>query len=389
MMKVTVGHSEDVQAVEAVREVLDQITASLGGVKPQAGIIFCALDFDHVFILSAIRSAFTGIELAGCTTDGEFSSVLGFTEDSLTLMVFVSDTVEIKAGVGKEASRLGEEAGRQAAMTARSKLSHYPNQERFAIILSDPLNAGVLNIDNGFKGVLGDAFPIIGAASAAHSKRRTTYQFCNDEVLTDSLVLLLFSGEVAFSCGIKGGHSPMGGKETVTSVQKNILYRIGDRPALEYFRRYIGNQYNLFMNYCLAVYEEGREGFYVRSAPFCNEETGSVTLNGQVPEGALVQIGTADKETMIPSCVESIQRALAAYPGSKPAAALFFSCAGRKMIMGTQINQETEAVRRHIDDIPFCGFYSYGEFGPLEKGSKSLFHGATFVTLLIGPEGDE
>jgi small ligand-binding sensory domain FIST len=92
---------------------------------------------------------------------------------------------------------------------------------------------------------------------------------------------------------------------------------------------------------------------------------------------------------MIPSCTESLRKALAAYPGQKPAAALLFSCAGRKMIMGTKVPQETETVRRYLGDIPFCGFYSYGEFGPLERGGRSLFHGTTFVTLLFGPAAEE
>ena len=138
------------------------------------------------------------------------------------------------------------------------------------------------------------------------------------------------------------------------------------------------------MNYCLAIYEEGRKGFYVRSAPFCDPETGTVTLNGVISEGAYVQIGTADKNSCIDSCSNSIQMALDSYPGLKPAAALHFSCAGRKMILGSQVVQETETVRKHLGDIPFCGYYAYGEFCPLEKGSRSLFHGTTFVTLLIG-----
>jgi hypothetical protein len=389
MMKVVLGHSEDVDSAEAIREVLDQLATALEGLKPQAGIMFCSEDLDHALILSAIRSAFSDIELIGCTTDGELSSIGGFAEDALTLMVIVSDTVEIRAGVGREASRPGDEAGRLAAMTARAGLNRQLNQERFAIILSDPLNAGVLEIGKGIESVLGASFPIIGAASAAHSKRQDTFQFYNDEVLKDSVVLLLFAGAVTFSCGIKGGHAPMGGKETVTSVQKNVLYRIGEEPALNYFRRYIGENVTLFMNYCLAVYEEGREGYYVRSAPDCDTGVGSVTLNGQVPEGALVQIGTADKETMIPSCTESICRALAAYPGLQPAAALLFSCAGRKMILGTKVIQENETAQHHIGAIPFCGFYSYGEFGPLAKGERSLFHGTTFVTLLFGPTEEE
>lgn len=85
MLKVAVGQSEDVQEKSAVEEVLGQIRASLGELLPNAGILFCTLDFNHSLILNEITNAFPGIELIGCTTDGEMSSALGFTEDSMTL----------------------------------------------------------------------------------------------------------------------------------------------------------------------------------------------------------------------------------------------------------------------------------------------------------------
>jgi hypothetical protein len=386
MLKVAIGQSEDILAEEAVNEVLEQIHSTLGDLNPQAGILFCPLDFDHSYIISKIRLSFPLIELVGCTADGELSSKYGFTEDSLVLMVFASDTIEIHSGLGKNTSQDGIEAGREAASSARKKLKNTQGEERFAIILSDPLNAGVSNVSYGIAEILGDTFPLFGAASAAHSKKRTTYQFFNDEIVTDSIVLLLFSGPILFSWGIQGGHSPMGKKERVTSSNKNVLYRIGDEPALDYFRRYIGESYDLFMNYCLAIFEEGRESFYVRSAPFCDPETGNVTLNGIVSENCWVQIGTVDKSTCIESCEKSLCMALDGYPGSKPTAAIHFSCAGRKIIMGTQITKEANTVKEYLKDIPFCGFYAYGEFGPLQKGSRSLFHGTTFVTLLIGTE---
>jgi hypothetical protein len=384
MLKVAVGHSEDIFAAEAIKEALEQIRATLGNVHPQAGILFCSVDLDHTIILSAIRAAYPAIQLVGCTTDGELSSAAGFTEDSLTLMVIAADNVEIRAGSGRDAAHRGEDAGREAASTARSGLLCQAGEEQFAIILADPLNAGITDIDRGIQGILGHTFPIIGGASAAHSKQRRTFQFCNGLVLTDAVVLLLFAGPVVFSCGIKGGHAPLGPMEPVTLAKNNVLYRIDDKPAVEYFQKYTG-KYDLFMNYCLAVYEKGRESFYVRSAPSSDARMGTVTLNGCVPEGAMVQIGTADRNTIIQSCNESILRALATYPGQHPAAALFFSCAGRKMIMGTQIVQEVKAVQRHLSEIPFTGFYCYGEFGPLEKGEPYMFHGTTFVTLLLGP----
>jgi hypothetical protein len=385
MLKVAVGHSEDVLAVEAAREAIGQVKTSLAGEQPRAGILFCSVDFDHRQLLSSIRAAFPAAELIGCTTDGELSSVLGFSEDSLTLMVFASDTVEIKAGAGRDAARRGGEAGRDAAASARSGISR-PGEERFAVILADPLNAGISDIDKGIQAVLGGSFPVIGGASAAHSKQRKTFQFCNGEVLTDSVVMLLFAGPVVYSCGMQGGFTPMGPKEPVTVAANNVLLQIAGRPAAEYFRQYIGN-YDLFMNYCLAVYEKDRESFYVRSAPFTDVATGSVTLNGRVPEGCLVQIGTADKNNIVLSCTESLRRALDSYPGGRPAAALLFSCAGRKIIMGTKIIREVQSVQRHLPGVPFAGFYCYGEFGPLERGDPYMFHGTTFVTLLLGEKG--
>lgn len=383
MFKVIVGHSEDVLTAEAARETVAQIRASLAGAQPRAGILLCSVDYDHALMLSIIREAFPAMELIGCTTDGELSSALGFTEDSLTLMVFVADTVEIRAGCGRMAASRGYEAGREAATTAQGRIL-LPGEERFAIILADPLNAGISGIDNGVRGVLGDLFPVFGGASAAHSKQRQTFQFFGGEVLSDSVVLLLFAGPLVFAGGLKGAFSPLGPRETVTRVRDNVLIEIGGRPAVEYFRRYTGN-FDLFMNYCLAVYENNRDSFYVRSAPFTDPEKGTVTLNGRVPQGAMVQIGSADKKNLLLSCTDSVRTALAAYPGRQPAAALFFSCAGRKIVMGTKIVQEVHAIRRCLPGIPFVGFYCYGEFGPLERGDPYMFHGATFVTLLLGP----
>jgi hypothetical protein len=387
MFKVAVGHSNDPSVEDAMNDVLDQIRGIMGDIRPQAGLLLCSVDFDHAYIVSTIRREYPGIELAGCTTDGEMSSVGGFTEDSVTLMVFASDTVEIRAGMGKNTSAAGRNAGHSAALNAKSNLTQCRGQERFAVIMVDPLNAGTSEIDTGIQEVLGETFPLIGGASAAHSKRRTTFQFCNDEIATGSVVLLLFAGPIQFSCGIKGGLAPIAGKEVVTSAKKNVLYRIGERTALDYFRRYIGENYNLFMNYCLAVFEKKRsDGFYVRSAPFHDAEAGTVTLNGIVPEGSSVQLGTCDKNICIQSCAESIRIAKENYPGLKPACALFFSCAGRKMILGTQVILETETVKTILNDLPFCGYYGYGEIGPMAQGDHSLFHGTTFITLLFGTD---
>ncbi len=202
MIKVLVGHSRNHQSSTAVREVIEQLYPSLDGLSPQAGILFCAEDFNHGLILSVIQKNFPGIQVIGCTTNGEFSSLYGFTENSLTFMVFVTYTAEIGAGVGKKVSLLCGKAGRLAAISSRLRLKHHLYQQRFAITFSPPLPDGIKGIEGGIREILGQTFPIFGAVQTAHPKGKHNYQFFNGEVLTDSVVLLLFAGAVSFSRGV-------------------------------------------------------------------------------------------------------------------------------------------------------------------------------------------
>lgn len=383
MLDVRIGQSEDPIESEAAKEVLARITEQLQGHVPQAGILFCSIDYEHAIILEAIQAAFPEMALIGCTTDGELCSHLGFTDDSVILVVFASDAVEVTSGMGHHVSAAGAAAGKEAASACLVRIRTPENKPRFAILLTDPISAGISGVDAGVKEILGETFPVIGGVAAAHSKKRKTYQFFQNTVATDSAALLLFSGDIHFSFGIKGGHSPFGMREVVTRAEKNVVYTIGDRTAYEYFRHYVG-EYDLFMNYCLAVFPDGGDRFYVLSAPHSDADKGSVSLNGPLPQQAEVQIGTADRNNISSSCRESIENALAAYTGSKIRAALFFSCAGRKMIMGTKIVQEYEIARSLLPNVPFAGFYCYGEFAPIMLGAPFHFHGTTFVTLLLG-----
>ena len=84
MFRVVVGHSDDPDSENAIAEVLQECSRSLAGSLPQAGILFTAIDFDHVLILQRIQDAFPGIELIGGTANGEISSILEFQHLPLT-----------------------------------------------------------------------------------------------------------------------------------------------------------------------------------------------------------------------------------------------------------------------------------------------------------------
>src|SRR5688572_16402121 len=123
MFAAAVGHSEELEAARAAEEVLALCKTGLGGAAPTAGLLFAAIDFDHQVLVDEINRQHPGIELIGCTTDGEISSELGFREDSVTLILFASDTVDITAGLGRGLSTDVAAACRAAIDTAKAGTS--------------------------------------------------------------------------------------------------------------------------------------------------------------------------------------------------------------------------------------------------------------------------
>jgi hypothetical protein len=381
MLKVAVGHSNDPDSQSAIDEVLEQCIRSLAGVTPQAGILFAAIDFEHSLILKQIHQAFPGIELIGGTTDGELSSVLEFQQDSLTLMVFCSEEIEIKAGVGREVSKNPVEVIRQAVDQAQGNSTTTP---QLCLTVPEGFTASGVSILDGLKRVLGQNVPILGGLAADHWRFQKTYQFFRTEVLSDAVPILLFSGALLFSHSLASGWHPIGKKSRVTKVNKNIIYEIDDKPAIEFYRHYFGDL-PPSAEYPLAVFDREEKHFFLRAANVFDEESGSITLFADIPEQAVVQIAEATREDILAASQTSIRNAIASYPGSEPEAALFFSCASRRKILGTRTKEEYELAKSCLTKaLPICGFYSSGEIAPLEQKGQTEFHNKTFVTLLLG-----
>ncbi|MDZ8107846.1 MAG: FIST N-terminal domain-containing protein [Nostoc sp. DedQUE12a] len=381
MFKAVVGHSNDPDSLSAAEEVIQQCITSLAGDIPQAGILFAAIDFEHSLILQQIHQAFSGIELIGGTTDGEISSVLEFQQDSITLMLFCSDEVEIYAGVGRQISADTITATKQAVEQAKAKTTAAPS---LCLTHPESLTTSGVSILNGLKLALGQDVPIFGGLAADQSKYQNTYQFFQTEVLSDSVPILLFCGKILFSHGVASGWRPIGQISKVTKVDKNILYEIDGKPALDFYHHYLG-LLPPSMEYPLAVFEEDTDNFYIRAPIAYDPESGSITFFADIPDQALIQISEAGYEDILAASKASFMNALNNYPGKEPSAVLFFSCVARRQILGTRAQEEYENTKVCLNNyLPTCGFYSNGEIAPIDLISQTQFHNETFVTLILG-----
>ncbi len=384
MFKVAVGHSNDPDSDSAIAEALEQCQMTLAGEIPAAGILFAAIDFEHSVILREINRAFPGIELIGCTSDAEMSSVLEFEEDSVTLMLFCSDEVEIRAGIGKGLSKDIVAATKQAVEQAQAKSNLKSHQ--FCLTTPESLTVDAVSIVDSLKRALGENFPILGGLACDNWKFHQSYQFFNTEILNDSVPILMFSGKILFSYGVANGWHPIGRKAVISKADKNIVYEIDNQPALDFYDDYIGGL-TPSPEYPLAILDPQANDFYTRAPYNCDRQSKSIYYLAQVPEKAVVQIAQASREDILSAAKTSITKALKTYRGNQPQAALFFSCLARHQLLGTRTKEEYQLAKSSLSQaVPSCGFYTNGEISPLQSGTTSRLHHDTFVTLLLGVE---
>jgi hypothetical protein len=388
MFRMAVGHSDDIDLDAALETLFEECDAALAGAPARAGLLFIAWDTDHRALVDAVRQHYPGIDLAGATTAGEVSSVLGFSDDSIALAVFASDSVDFGTGLGNDLAKDPGGATRRAVEMARAKSSKPP---RLCLVMPTVGGAEAGQILAGLRTALGPGVPIIGGGAspedaAAPMGETASSQIADGTVAEDSIALLLFSGEIAFSYGVETGWRGVGPRETVTKVADDGVLEIGDRPAIEFYERYLGLGRPAIAN-PLAVFEDpGSDRFYLRTPVDWDRDTGRVAFFGVVPERATVQLTVAATDEIFEGARASISDALHSFPaGRTPDAALIYSCATRRFLLGTRVGREIELVRDLVGmDIPIAGMYCLGEIAPMSNADLSQFHNATMVSVLLG-----
>jgi hypothetical protein len=254
--------------------------------------------------------------------------------------------------------------------------------------LPESLTTSAQQIVESLRKVLGDEVPLLGGTAGDAFRLTGTRQFCGRDVFSDSVPVLLFSGPLVYSVAVASGWKPMGEPGLVTRSEVSLVHEIDGRPAIDFYRQHLGAQARPGPENPLAVLDQlGAVACLRATAEPMIRKGGSINYLGDVPEGSMVQITIADRAAILEGCRQSITKAFADYPhGKAPAVALLFSCAARKLLLGTHTGEEIGIVESVLGGhVPVCGFYGYGEIGPLDASDRaSKFHNETFVSLILG-----
>ena len=386
MLKMAVGHTDELDADLAAEALIAQCNEGMQGLDPQAGWLLASHDLDLEEFLVLVRIAYPDIELVGCTTLAPMSSASDFVEGSSTLTLFASDVLDFTAGLGRGVKGGVDTAARSAVTEAMA------NTDRaVALCITTPSVEGVdpSAVVAELGKVLGSDVPVIGGGAVPDYPVATPWlggvQFFRDEMVTDSLPVLLVSGPLKVSIGVDHGWQGVGREAVVTRAKGNVVYEIDDEPVIDFYRHYFGSN-ELVLSNPLAVYDADSNRYFLRAPMEWDEEQGAATFLGSIPEGATVHISMASTEEILAGAGASIDEALDGYPEPfKPEGALVASCAVRHFLLGTRTGDELERIRQGVGmDLPVTGFYAFGEISPFGESTAPRFHNETCVTVLLG-----
>lgn len=354
MVKLKVCHSEQVDTKYALEEIFEELK-SIPREQIKAAIVFADIEFNLEEIRSNLISNYNDIKIVGGTSYGEMSSAVGWREDSLVIGFLYGDNFSVNSF---SVDNISQDLGNKLALQFNS--NEDTNKAKLCILVSDAFSIGGETIIKNVREHLPREIPIIGGMSADQWAFIETRQISEQSVYTNGLVGLIVSGDFKVGISTSTGWEPKGKKAIVTQSEGNVVKKINNISALDFYAQTFGTKNGTFGEYPLAMYIEGKVAYF-RAPLKWDIETGVMTFAGAVPQGSEVAISTTTREQALKAAIESTQEACNELQND-PDWAFVTSCAARRQLLGTQAESEIVNTLSVIKNKPVLGFNSYGEF---------------------------
>jgi len=226
---------------------------------------------------------------------------------------------------------------------------------------------------------------VFGGVAADNLMLKDTFVFSKENFSNHGAIALALDLSKINIAGTKAfGWSGIGRSKTITKAEKNIVYEIDDKPAVEFYKKYLNltneDMPQVGIEYPLEVVMKNKQVCY-RAVLAINEEDGSLVFAGHVEEKSKIRLASAKGIEIIDEVEESIEELMQNQIDFKPEIGLLFPCCSRKQILGDMAIKEIEAVYKHAQ-IPLIGLYLYGEIGVFSSDVYG-FQNETFVTALL------
>jgi hypothetical protein len=395
--KAGVGMSRNHNPSVAGREAAEQALQKAGVAKPDFVFMFGSIGYDQRSLVRAVRETTRGAPLTGCSAEG---TINGDDADESNFSVVVtaisSDELHWMNGLAAGLRADPRDAGKRVA---QDLLPHLSAETIGLFVFPDGVSLSLEHFFAGLEGTLSSErfLPMWGGgAGNNYIFGEPTYQYCDDEVVSDGVSYALLSGRARASWALSHSLIPIGGERKVTRSQGNVIYEIDGKPATEVLNEYLPEgaladerdwsryAYSLALTSKAPSYMKDEE-YIVRGVPQLNLTDGSVTVQTEVTEGTSVWFSSRDKEKITAGLDRMAAQIKEQLGGAQPKLVFQFECStrGKLMFREQEKLQLLKRLRQSVNpDVPWAGFYTEGrELGPVEKHNDP--HLLTSVVLAL------
>ena len=256
-------------------------------------------------------------------------------------------------------------------------------------VLSDGLHINGSQLTEGIASVVGSDVVVTGGLAGDGDRFEHTWTIVDGKAVEGYVSAVAFYGDaIEVQHGSKGGWDSLGVERIVTKSKDNVLYKLDDQPALDIYKRYLGEQAaglpatGLLFPLELKENSDSLES-KVRTILAVNDEEKSITFAGDIPEGSYVTLMKANYDRLIDGAYAAAEDVMLENYEGEEILSIAISCVGRRLVLKQRTEEELEAT---LDVLPSqvkqIGFYSYGEISPLASGQCDLHNQTMTLTLL-------
>lgn len=333
---------------------------------PQLVLVFGASNLvqkEEVF--TDVKTQYPESHIVMMSTAGEiFDTSVADGTLSLTAIHFEKTQLQFAQTDISESSHSKEAGERVAKALPQDGLKH-------VMVFSEGNKVNGTALVEGMTTVLPRDVALTGGLVGDGADFKHTYVGLDEAPKEGKIVAIGFYGDISVSYGSMGGWDPFGPERTITKAKDNVLYELDGKPVLDIYREYLGEKAKdlpgsglLFPLSLTLTDAAGNTTQVVRTILGMNEAEKSLTFAGTMPEGVRAQLMKANFERLISGASDAASMIKEHHAQAE--LAILISCIGRKLVLKTRIEEETEAIREVFGPkTALAGFYSYGEISPV------------------------
>lgn len=384
--KIGVAHSNQTNSKAAAVEASQNALKNAGIEKADFALVFCSGKHNPFDFLKAVNSVLGNISIIGGSTIGIITdNFIGYEGFEAGVTVFASDSISFKTFSQPELNK-GE---KQAGIFLGKKINDAATEDENTLLVfydsSKQQNPPMLNfatwLFEGLEMHLPKRISCAGGGLLSDMQLTTTYQFHNDEVLTQNVVAVLMGG-CSMQTTIMHGCKPASAYLTITKAEGPIIWEIDNRPALELIDELLGNDHRLqWKDFSLFVTLGVNKG--EKFGPFIEKDYANrLVLSVDITTKSLIMfepdLKTGDEVQLmqrsfdlkyIKSGIEEI-RAIDQF--KKNSFAFYINCAGRAKPYTGEEFEDAEEVQKGLATIPLMGIYSGVEVAKINGNLEPL-----------------